>query len=35
VDGQGAMLFADKIVILEPKPAEEAEIVMKKWEVIL
>ena len=35
VDGQGAMLFADKVELVEPKPAEEAERVMQKWEVVL
>jgi len=35
VDGQGAMLFADKVDLVEPKPAEEAERVMQKWEVVL
>ena len=35
VDGQGAMLFADKVEMVEPKPAEEAEKVMQKWEVVL
>ena len=35
VDGQGAMLFADKIEVVDPNPAEEAEVVMKKWEVVL
>ena len=35
VDGQGAMLFADKVEIVDPKPAEEAEEVMQRWEVVL
>jgi len=35
VDGQGAMLFADKVDLVEPKPAEDAERVMQKWEVVL
>ena len=35
VDGQGAMLFADKVELVESKPAEEAEMVMQKWEVVL
>ena len=35
VDGQGAMLFADKVEMVESKPAEEAEMVMQKWEVVL
>ena len=35
VDGQGAMLFADKVELVDPKPAEEAERVMQKWEVVL
>ena len=35
VDGQGAMLFADKVEMIDPKPAEEAEKVMQKWEVVL
>jgi replication factor A1 len=35
VDDQGAMLFADKVEIVNPKPAEEAEEVMQRWDVIL
>jgi len=35
VDGQGAMLFADKVDLIDPRPAEEAERVMQKWEVVL
>ena len=35
VDVQGAMLFADKVDLIDPKPAEEAERVMQKWEVVL
>jgi replication factor A1 len=35
VDGQGAMLFADRVEIVDPKPAEEAEEVMQRWEVVL
>ena len=35
VDGQGAMLFADNVEMIDPKPAEEAEKVMQKWEVVL
>jgi replication factor A1 len=35
VDGQGAMLFADRVELVEPKPAEEAEEVMQRWEVVL
>jgi len=35
VDGQGAMLFADKVEMVESKPAEEAEMVMQKWGVVL
>ena len=35
VDGQGAMLFADRVEIVDPKPAEEAKEVMERWEVVL
>ena len=35
IDGQGAMLFADRVELVEPKPAEEAEEVMQRWEVVL
>ena len=35
VDAQGAMVFADRIEVVESKPAEEAEVVMKRWEVVL
>ena len=35
VDEQGAMLFADRVALLEPRPVEEAEKVMEKWEVVL
>jgi len=33
VDGQGAMLMAERVEILVPGPKEEAEEVMKRWEV--
>ena len=33
VDGQGAMLMAERVEILVPEPKEEAEEVMKRWEV--
>ena len=33
VDGQGAMLMAESVEILVPEPKEEAEEVMKRWEV--
>jgi hypothetical protein len=33
VDGQGAMLIAERVEILVPGPKEEAEEVMKRWEV--
>jgi hypothetical protein len=29
------MLFADRVEIVDPKPAEEAEEVMQRWEVVL
>ncbi|MBR79586.1 MAG: hypothetical protein CMA88_02230 [Euryarchaeota archaeon] len=35
VDGQGAMVFAERAEVLEQKPAEEAEEVKKRWEVVL
>jgi replication factor A1 len=35
VDDHGAMLFADKVEIANPKPAEEAEEVMQRWDVVL
>ena len=33
VDGQGAMLMAERVEILVPGPKEEAEEVMKRWKV--
>ena len=33
VDEQGAMLMAERVEILVPEPKEEAEEVMKRWEV--
>tara|TARA_B100000686_G_scaffold329786_1_gene391309 strand:- start:1731 stop:2090 length:360 start_codon:yes stop_codon:yes gene_type:complete len=35
VDGQGAMVFAERAEIIEQKPAEEAEEVMKRWGLVL
>jgi len=35
VDGQGAMIFADKVELLDPDPNKEAEEVMEKWGVSL
>ena len=35
VDDRGAMVFADQMEVMEPKPAEEAEEVMQRWGVIL
>ena len=35
VDDQGAMVFADRMEVISPKPAEEAEEVMQRWGVIL
>ena len=33
VDDRGAMVFADRMEVMEPKPAEEAEEVMQRWGV--
>ena len=35
VDDQGAMVFADRMDVMVPKPAEEAEEVMQRWGVVL
>ena len=35
VDDRGAMVFADQMEVMEPKPAEEAEEVMQRWGVVL
>jgi replication factor A1 len=35
VDDQGAMVFADRMEVMSPKPAEEAEEVMQRWGVVL
>ena len=35
VDDRGAMVFADRMEVMEPKPAEEAEEVMQRWGVVL
>ena len=35
VDDQGAMVFADRMEVISPKPVEEAEEVMQRWGVIL
>ena len=35
VDDQGAMVFADRMEIMDPNPAEEAEEVMQRWGVVL
>ena len=35
VDDRGAMIFADRMEVMEPKPAEEAEEVMQRWGVVL
>ena len=35
VDDQGAMVFADRMEVMDPKPAEEAEEVMQRWGVVL
>jgi replication factor A1 len=35
IDDHGAMLFADKVEIANPKPAEEAKEVMQRWDVVL
>jgi replication factor A1 len=35
VDDQGAMVFADRMDVMDPKPAEEAEEVMQRWGVVL
>ena len=35
VDDQGAMVFADRMEVMVPKPAEEAEEVMQRWGVVL
>ena len=35
VDDRGAMVFADRMEVVEPKPAEEAEEVMQRWGVVL
>ena len=34
-DDRGAMVFADRMEVMEPKPAEEAEEVMQRWGVVL
>ena len=31
VDGQGAMIFADRVELIDPEPNKEAEEVMEKW----
>jgi replication factor A1 len=35
VDDRGAMVFADRMEVMDPKPAEEAEEVMQRWGVVL
>ena len=35
VDDRGAMVFADRMEVMEPKPAEEAEEIMQRWGVVL
>ena len=35
VDDQGAMVFADRMEVMDPNPAEEAEEVMQRWGVVL
>ena len=35
VDDRGAMVFADRMEVMEPKPTEEAEEVMQRWGVVL
>ena len=35
VDDRGAMVFADRMEVMVPKPAEEAEEVMQRWGVVL
>ena len=35
VDDQGAMVFADRMEIMDPNPAEEAEEGMQRWGVVL
>ena len=35
VDDQGAMVFADRMEVVDPNPAEEAEEVMQRWGVVL
>ena len=35
VDDQGSMVFADRMEVMDPNPAEEAEEVMQRWGVVL
>jgi len=35
VDDRGAMVFADRMEVMDSKPAEEAEEVMQRWGVVL